>query len=72
MSMQESAIAGGSVAPFHGWRMVGICFILINVALGVNFSAYGALVGAIETGFGTSRALASGGVSMLTLSMGLM
>lgn len=70
--MQESTIAGGSVAPFHGWRMVGICFILINVALGVNFSAYGALVGAIETGFGTSRALASGGVSMLTLSMGLM
>lgn len=57
---------------FHGWRMVGICFVLINVALGVNFSAYGALVGAIETGFNTSRALASGGLSMLTLSMGLM
>lgn len=57
---------------FSGWRMVGLCFVLTNVALGVNFSAYGALVGAIETHFATSRALASGGISMLTLSMGLM
>lgn len=66
------ALRPTGVTRFQGWRMVVICFLLINVALGLNFSAYGALVGAIEEGFDTSRALASGGVSMLTLSMGLM
>ncbi|GGC18925.1 hypothetical protein GCM10011371_03180 [Novosphingobium marinum] len=59
-------------AAFHGWRAVAICFVILNVALGVNFAGYGALVGAIDREFDTSRALASAGVSMLTLSMGLM
>lgn len=52
--------------------MVALCFVFTNVAMGINFSAYGALVGAVETGFNTNRALASAGISMLTLSMGLM
>lgn len=62
--------ARGGFEAFSGWRMVAICFLVLNVALGVNFAAYGALVEAIEREFATSRALASAGVSMLTLSMG--
>lgn len=57
---------------FSGWRMVAIAFLIINVALGVNFAAYGALVGAIETEYGTTRAMAAGGLSMLTLALGLL
>lgn len=57
---------------FSGWRMAALLFVVLNVVLGVNFGSYGALVGAIETEFGTSRALASAGSSVLTLSMGLL
>jgi len=67
----EAAIAGGR-APFHGWRMVALAFVILNLALGVNFTAYGALVEAIQREFHTSRALASAGPSVLNLAMGLM
>ncbi|MEO0030427.1 MAG: hypothetical protein RIS94_185 [Pseudomonadota bacterium] len=59
-------------APFRGWRMVGICFLILNCTLGVNFAAYGALVEAIERAYSTSRALASMGISMVTLALGLL
>jgi MFS family permease len=72
MPMPDMRQHKSAPARFSGWRMVGICFVLINVALGVNFSAYGAVVAAIESDFATSRALSSAGISMLTLSMGLM
>lgn len=70
--MPEMTQEARTPATFHGWRMVGICFVLLNVALGVNFSGYGAVVAAVEEEFQTSRALSSAGISMLTLSMGLM
>jgi len=54
------------------WRVVGLVFVILNVALGVNFAGYGALVEAIQRDYGTSRALASGGLSMLTLALGLL
>lgn len=57
---------------FYGWRMVAICFLIMNCTLGANFAAYGALVEAIERAFNTSRALASMGLSMLTLALGLL
>jgi MFS family permease len=62
----------GKAERFHGWRMVAICFLIMNCALGANFSAYGALVEAIQHHFQTSRALASMGISMLTLALGLL
>ncbi|WP_340314524.1 MFS transporter [Rhizorhabdus argentea] len=53
------------------WRTVAILFLILNLALGVNFAGYGSLVGAIEAEFATTRALASAGLSMLTLALGL-
>lgn len=53
------------------WRIVAILFLILNLALGVNFAGYGSLVGAIEAEFATTRALASAGLSMLTLALGL-
>ena len=58
--------------PFSGWRMVAIAFLVLNFALGINFTAYGALVEAIQREYATSRALASAGPSVLTLTMGLL
>ncbi|MFT4054145.1 MAG: MFS transporter [Novosphingobium sp.] len=59
-------------AAFSGWRMVAICFFIMNCTLGANFAAYGALVEAIQREYGTSRALASMGISMVTLALGLL
>jgi MFS family permease len=67
----ETAIAGRGT-PFYGWRMVALVFVILNFALGVNFTAYGSLVEAIQREFGTSRALAVSGPSVLTLAMGLL
>ncbi|WP_327753873.1 MFS transporter (plasmid) [Sphingobium sp. SJ10-10] len=60
-----------TTTPFAGWRMVAICFLIMNCTLGVNFSAYGAMVETIQHEFGTSRALAAMGISMSTLTLGL-
>lgn len=57
---------------FYGWRMVAICFLIMNCTLGANFSAYGALVEAIQRAFQTNRAFASMGISMLTLALGIL
>lgn len=59
-------------AKFSGWRMVVITFVILNIALGVNFTAYGALVEAIQRTFETSRTLASSGPSVLNVAMGLL
>lgn len=57
---------------FAGWRMVAICFLIMNCALGVNFAAYGAMVEAIQRTFATNRAVASMGLSMITLTLGIL
>ena len=53
-------------------RVLMLTFLILNVALSVNFAAYGALVGEIQEYYGASRALASAGLSMLTLALGLL
>ena len=70
--MQGEAVIASKRAPFHGWRLVALAFVILNLALGVNFTAYGALVEAIQREFHTTRALASAGPSVLNLAMGLM
>ncbi len=67
----EAAVAGARTS-FLGWRMVALAFLVLNFALGINFTAYGALVEAIQREFATSRALASAGPSVLNLAMGLL
>jgi MFS family permease len=71
----DVSAAPGTPAPstsFHGWRMVLLVFVILNCSLGVNFAAYGALVEAVQNHFATNRALAAGGLSMLTLALGLL
>lgn len=70
--MPRKTVTAGGIVPFHGWRMVAITFVILNLALGVNFTAYGSLVEAIQREFHTSRALAASGPSVLNLAMGLL
>ena len=41
-----------------------------NLALGINFAGYGALVGAIETNFHTTRTLAASGLMLFMTGAG--
>ena len=51
--------------------MVAVAFLAQNVGVSMGFGAYGAMVGAIEQQFHTSRALASSGLSAMAVMIGL-
>jgi MFS family permease len=53
-------------------RIVAICFLAQNCAMGLAFGSYGVLLASTESHFGVSRALAAIGSSMITLAMGLL
>ncbi|MET0545425.1 MAG: MFS transporter [Caulobacterales bacterium] len=57
---------------FAGWRMMVIAFLAQNCAIGLSFGVYGTIVNALQTEFGTNRTLASSGLSLAMLSMGLL
>lgn len=61
-----------AVDSTHSRRMVAIAFLAQNMAVGMAFGACGTLVGAIEEEFATSRTLASMGVSIIALMIGLL
>lgn len=52
------------------WRLVLICFLAQNCAMGLAFGSFGALLQSTEEHFGVSRALASTGMSLMTLAIG--
>lgn len=58
-----------------GWgmkvRIVAICFLAQNCAMGLAFGSYGVLLASTESHFGVSRTIAASGMSMVTLAMGL-
>lgn len=57
---------------FRGWTMVGVAFLAQNFGVGINFGSYGPLVATIQENFDTSRAMASAGLSMASLTMCLL
>lgn len=72
----QKAITGdigmsGVRAPFWGWRMVAIAFLAQNCAIGLCYGGYGPLIETLQEKFGTSRALAASGLSVMSLMMGL-
>jgi MFS family permease len=56
---------------FYGPRMVVLAFLAYNFAIGLHYGVYGTLVGALQKEFGTTRALAGSGLSVMSLVMGL-
>lgn len=53
-------------------RMIAICFLAQNFAMGLAFGSFGPLLASNEAHFGINRAAASTGMSLLTLAVGLL
>lgn len=56
--------------PAAKWRMVFLCFLAQNLALGMAFGSFGALLPSTEEYFGVTRGYASLGMSLVTLTIG--
>jgi MFS family permease len=70
----DGSLAIPVAEPATKWRTalaVGLAFLAYNMAIGMGFGAYGTLVETIQTKFDTSRALASSGISVLALILGV-
>jgi cyanate permease len=56
---------------FLGWRMVALGFLAVNLAIGSTFGSFGVLIKPVAADFGASRGLASLGIAIILLLMGL-
>lgn len=56
---------------FLGWRMVALGFLAVNLAIGATFGTWGVLVEPVSRELGASRSLASLGLAVVLLLMGL-
>lgn len=54
------------------WRMLVIAFLAQNLSFGLAFAAFGTLVPAIQAEVGIGRTYAVSGLSLMSLSMGLL
>lgn len=57
---------------FRGPRMVMLAFFIMNLAVGLTYGAFGALVLPLEAHFGTTRSLISLAMSLVVLNSGLL
>ena len=72
MHDSHSAPAGPAVThAFQGWRMVALGFLAVNLAIGATFGTWGVLVEPVSRELGASRSLASLGLAIVLLLMGL-
>jgi predicted MFS family arabinose efflux permease len=59
------------VAGFLGWRMVALGFLAQNLAIGLTFGSFGVLIKPVASELQASRGLASLGIAVIMLLMGL-
>lgn len=71
MNGNEPASPAKGQGIFYGWTIVGICFLSLNISVGIVFAGYNPLIVAIQEQFGTSRALASSGPPIASISLGI-
>lgn len=60
-----------SVSGFLGWRMVALAFLAQNLAIGLSFGSFGVLIKPVASDLHASRAMASLGIAVIMLLMGL-
>lgn len=60
-----------SAPGFLGWRMVALAFLAQNLAIGLTFGSFGVLIKPVATELHASRAMASLGIAVIMLLMGL-
>lgn len=56
---------------FLGWRMVGLGFLAANLAIGLSFGTFGVLIKPVAQEFGATRGMASFGIAIVLLLMGI-
>jgi MFS family permease len=56
---------------FYGWKIVGVCFVTLFVSVGFGFYSFGAFFKVLAEEFGVSRAMIGLGLSLFTLTNGL-
>ena len=56
--------------PFSGWRVVLLCFLAQNLAMGFAFGSFGPLLASTEQHFGVTRTVATTGMSLILLAIG--
>lgn len=59
-----------SSRPFLGWRILLLCFLAQNLAMGFAYGSFGPLLPSTEQHFGVTRAVATTGMSLITLAIG--
>jgi len=60
-----------SASGFLGWRMVALAFLAQNLAIGLTFGSFGVLIKPVASELHASRAMASLGIAVIMLLMGL-
>lgn len=56
---------------FAGWRMVALCWLAQNCAIGLTCGSYGAALTTLQTELGANRAEVSYGLAVMLLTLGL-
>jgi len=56
---------------FLGWRMIALGFLAANLAIGLTFGTFGVLIKPVAAELGASRGLASFGIAVILLLMGV-
>jgi MFS family permease len=72
-SQPPAAVAdpGGATLPGR-WRVVLLCFLAQNAAIGVTFGSFGPLLASTEQHFGVTRTVATTGTSVMMLAFGVL
>ena len=72
MQHTSSAPSSGSAPPgFLGWRMIALGFLAANLAIGLTFGTFGVLIKPVAAELGASRGMASFGIAVILLLMGI-
>ncbi len=56
---------------FLGWRMIALGFLASNLAIGLTFGTFGVLIKPVAAELGASRGMASFGIALILLLMGV-
>jgi MFS family permease len=56
--------------PSSGWKLVLLCFLAQNLAMGLAYGSFGPLLASTEQHFGITRTVATTGISLITLAIG--
>lgn len=71
----DHAAPGADTVPapegFLGWRMIALGFLAANLAIGLTFGTFGVLIKPVAAELGASRGMASFGIAVILLLMGI-